>query len=533
MKVSKFDLIKVPDRVLVYGENHEQIEAEVEFEFTEEGMIPVLRSEEKVVSVLLKWQQKIRDESTLYFGDHFERSYGDLHWQSIMPERKMFWYFLSANDTVRKAYGVKTLPNAGCIWYVDNAYVTLELDVSSGSYGVDLQGRQLKMCEIIEMASEASAFDLLRAFCQKMSVDCLLPKEKVYGANTWYNTYGNNLTEEVVMTYTDHLVDITKDLPIGPYMVIDDGWQIASKRDGSPYKATANGGPWQPHPEFGDMKQVADTLKIKGVKPGIWTRPLLTTAACDEEMVIGIKSSDYKPQYMLDPTHPKVLELVGADVSRIALEWGYQLLKHDFTTYDIYGQWGFEMLGNEQGQGLMNKDYHVKFYDNSITTVEAIKGLYQVIKDNKGDHCIIMGCNTVSHLSTGFFEVARTGDDTSGYEFSRTRKMGVNAMASRLAHHNTFYAADADCIGIKKDAIDWRQNEEWLKLLAISGTPLFFSADFSELDIDKKGAIKEAFKINLASEATDCQPLDWSYRSYPERWQSRDQEVIFDWYLEQ
>ena len=66
------------------------------------------------------------------------------------------------------------------------------------------------------------------------------------------------------------------------------------------------------------------------------------------------------------------------------------------------------------------------------TTAEVIGSLYDVIRGAAGDAAII-GCNTVSHLSAGLFEICRIGDDTSGTDWSRTRKMGVNTLAFRGA----------------------------------------------------------------------------------------------------
>ena len=37
----------------------------------------------------------------------------------------------------------------------------------------------------------------------------------------------------------------------------------------------------------------------------------------------------------------------------------------------------------------------------------------------------------------------RTGDDTSGRIWERTRRMGVNTLAFRLPQHNAFYHIDA------------------------------------------------------------------------------------------
>ena len=56
-------------------------------------------------------------------------------------------------------------------------------------------------------------------------------------------------------------------------------------------------------------------------------------------------------------------------------------------------------------------------------------------------------------------DLNRTGDDTSGRIWERTKRMGVNTLAFRLPQHNTFYHIDADCVGIfRKDPWDKTSN---------------------------------------------------------------------------
>lgn len=53
-------------------------------------------------------------------------------------------------------------------------------------------------------------------------------------------------------------------------MVIDDCWQEHHRLD------EYNGGPWtKGNAKFPDMKGLADKLKEKGVRPGIWVRLFL------------------------------------------------------------------------------------------------------------------------------------------------------------------------------------------------------------------------------------------------------------------
>jgi alpha-galactosidase len=109
--------------------------------------------------------------------------------------------------------------------------------------------------------------------------------------------------------------------------------------------------------------------------------------------------------------------------------------------------------------------------------------------------CLVIGCNTVSHLSPGRFELCRVGDDTSGTDWSWTRKMGVNSLAFRGAQHNAFYAADADCVGVT-NSVPWKLNAQWL--LAAKQQPL-------------------------------GEPLDWQNTVYPEHWRLMNRERPFDW----
>lgn len=58
----------------------------------------------------------------------------------------------------------------------------------------------------------------------------------------------------------------------------------------------------------------------------------------------------------------------------------------------------------------------------------------------------MIGCNTVGHLAAGLVQVQRTGDDTSGRQRERTRRMGVKTLAFLLAQHNRLFVLDADCV---------------------------------------------------------------------------------------
>jgi len=207
------------------------------------------------------------------------------------------------------------------------------------------------------------------------------------------------------------------------------------------------------------------------------------------------------------------------NIFRTLSGWGYELIKHDFTTVDIFGLWGFEM-----GSDLTHGKWH--FHDRSKTTAEIILDLYRTIRRGAGDNTIIIGCNTVTHLSAGIFDIQRTGDDTSGLEWERTRKMGVNTLAFRMPQNGTFYAADADCVGMT-GKVDWNLNREWLNVLAVSGTPLFLSVDPDIVTDEQKADLRKAF-ATFVNTPTEAIPTDWMETMCPETWETAHGTMTFN-----
>ena len=124
----------------------------------------------------------------------------------------------------------------------------------------------------------------------------------------------------------------------------------------------------------------------------------------------------------------------------------------------------------------------------------------------------------------------RVGDDTSGLEWRRTRKMGVNSLAFRIAQHGALFAVDADCVGLTEQ-IPWALNRQWLDLLARSGTPLFLSLQPESLGPEQKAALRQALE-RAARPAPVAEPLDWLGNTHPGRWRTEEGEVSYDWFME-
>lgn len=499
---------------------------DLQVEMTECGSglaIAVTADETPVRFLALRWALPL-PEGALFLGDAWERSYGELQWRSLAPARLMPWYFLMLTSGELTGFGVKVRPAAFAQWRVDPSGVTLFLDLRNGREGVHLNGRRLVVATVVAERyplDGRSALSAAHEFCCRMCDDPLLPDCPVVGANNWYYAYGDS-SQSSILADCRYLKKMTDGIPVTPFMVIDDGWQEM-------HSPKYNGGPWNGgNQRFPDLPGLASEMLALGVKPGIWLRPLLNSSPdlpLDWRMPVRDANGQIQGRReALDPSRPEVLQWVKDDLQRL-VAWGFQLIKHDFTTYDIFGKWGFQM-GN-----WPQDDASSGFADQSQTAAEIVGALYRAIREASGD-ALILGCNTIGHLAAGLIHISRTGDDTSGFSFDRTRRMGVNTLAFRLCQHNAFFAVDADCVGIldSQHAIPWECNRQWAELLAASGTAFFTSVRPDALTTTELDRMRQFY--HFACGSTTIEPLDWLSNNLPSRWRINDQERTFDWFLD-
>ena len=216
---------------------------------------------------------------------------------------------------------------------------------------------------------------------------------------------------------------------------------------------------------FDDMGGVAADISARGARPGIWFRPGALSFVDDPNRLrAGPRPA---PEQPLDLSRPDNLAAIADDVRRL-VGWGYQLVKHDFSTFDHFGRWGPEM-----GRQLTDPGWAPA--DRSVTNAEILLGLYRTIREAAGE-ALVLGCNTVGHLAAGLVDIQRTGDDSSGKFWERTRKMSVNTLAFRLPQHRSFFALDADCVPCTT-ATPSAARVAAPHLVARSGTALFVSVD--------------------------------------------------------
>lgn len=452
-----------------------------------------------LTEVQLSWRFASQKQARV-LGDAWERTYADIAFKPVGVSGKMPWYAIVHDQSNTTCFGVKTGCNSFCYWHIAEGKLHLNLDTRNGGAGVLLGDRTLHAVDIVTAKKQGNenVFATVRRFCKQMCDKPLTVAKPVYGINDWYFAYGNN-SADLILEHTALLAPLATNTSNRPFSVIDDGWSLSTD-----YTRTND--------KFPDMPGLVGEIGKLGMRAGLWTRPLL--AKPGEEQNLFIKGRGE----VLDPTLEENIQYIKS-IFRLYKQWGFELVKHDYTTFDIFGRWGRDMNKTMTNPGW-------QFNDRSKTNAEIILQLYKSIREAAGDMYLI-GCNTVSHLSAGLFEIYRIGDDTSGKEWKRTKEMGVNTMGYRMAQHRTFYEVDGDCVGLTT-AVPWEKNKQWMQLLAQSSSPLFISAQTAAVGPEQKAFIKQCFD-DAAKKLPIAEPLDWLENQFPSRWKLDGKIVTFDW----
>jgi alpha-galactosidase len=497
------------------GQRYISGKAEVWFDERPDGTaVHVACPDAPLSRVIVRWETRF-PEDTLFLGDAWERGYGDLQWRFLEPERIMPWYFAAHQTATGRSFmlGVKTQPSAMCFWTVDSEGISLWLDFRNGGSPSLPGDRQIVGATLVSSYSQEgeTPFSSLRRFCRTLCPNPRLPASPICGSNSWYYTYGRNFDAQTMRRDAAFLGELAGSHHNRPFCVIDGGWTPGGIGPGGPWTA---GDP----KTFPDMPGLAADMKKLGVLPGIWIRPTALSIVDDPRR---IRSGPFdKREQPLDTTLPENVALIHADIARVR-SWGYELIKHDFSTFDLFGRWG-----NQMGAEIADTGWH--FHDQTLTNAEIVLNLYRTLRDAAED-TVLLGCNTIGHLGAGLFEAQRVGDDVSSKAWERTRRMGINALAYRLAQNGTFFACDPDCAA-HTERTPWKLDSQFLDLVARSGTALFISADPSKIGPEQKHAFHLAIQTALSGgDAGGCEPLDWLHNTTPENWRFGMQQIRYTW----
>lgn len=301
---------------------------------------------------------------------------------------------------------------------------------------------------------------------------------------TWYY-YGPTVSQEDV---EENLEAIRNRNVICDVFLIDDGWEKMA-------------GEWEPNEKFPKgMKHVADSIREKGMIPGIWTCPFIVDPECDILRLYPewiLRDKDGKPErfymnginfYVLDTTNPEVLKWIEDLYRKLVYEWGFTYHKLDFIR-----------------AVALNPD--VAYYDKKATRAQAYRMGFEAVRRGAGEQAYICVCGGLYDATLGIADGQRTGSDVrstwpkpeAGEEISAPKTVKQNILRYWM---NDLWDNDPDALMVRRNDTPFRNldlslgllNDNQAKTLALNqywgGGQVCFTEPMKEIDDDRLGLLR-------------------------------------------
>ena len=355
-----------------------------------------------------------------------------------------------------------------------SSYLGHRLSASNYVEGILLQPGKSLSTEplIISWGKDAEGLvaDYGAAVAQNMKARVAPPPT---GWCSWYY-YFTDISEADILQNLDQIVQ--QDLPL-EYVQIDDGYQTRF-------------GDWLsindkfPH----GMKYLADAIRSKGRRPGIWFAPFMADARSEvythhpdwflhdtygRPINVNRHGDPYwpVPNYGLDITHPEAFAWLEKVIDTICNDWGYEYIKADF---------------------LYAGAIRAKRYDPTCTSVQAYRRGLALIRKVAGDRFVV-GCGAPLLCSTGYVDGMRINADIAGavgdtpHTADVTLPLSRDAIAAFYSHawmNGRLWVNDPDTVRLRQHNIATSQAETRAIacLVALQGGSVIHSDNLATLE---------------------------------------------------
>jgi len=319
---------------------------------------------------------------------------------------------------------------------------------------------------------------------------------------SWY-VYWQNITEDETIKNTDWLAKNLK--PFGcEYVQIDDGWQGVGHGNGENRNWYVTEQNKFPH----GMKWLADNIRTRGFKPGLWLIPFSTSddalfrstpklfIRTADGTTIGEKKDpktdkteiEWTGQYIVDPTGPEGQKSFTDLFKMICDDWGYDYVKID-------GQGGSR---GACGAG------HVQLANTTLAPDEAYRAGLVAMKSVMGPRRFLLNCGGQLD-SDGFCEGIRTGGDV-GPSWNGMQP-AIQATMHWLFLNGLCFWTDPDVVCVRTrgnngSSLTEDQVRLWATLYGITGQLLMTSDKMYALPDSSVELLRRIFPV------ADIRPMD-------------------------
>ncbi len=298
-----------------------------------------------------------------------------------------------------------------------------------------------------------------------------LEKRKPIGWSSWYQYFSD-------LEWSDVLMNLEKagDFPIEVFQ-IDDAYET----DIGDWLDTKAG--------FPDVSDMAEVIKRKGFKPGIWVAPFSVseTSKLFKEHPDWVVKENGKPKiayknwekdiYALDLSSEEVLNWLNDLFSNLR-KMGYRFFKIDFL-----------FSGAIPGERKRPESPIISYRRGMRVIREATKDAF------------ILGCGAPLVPSTGFVDGMRVSEDTAPYWEAKdegiSAKYALRNDITRYFFNKRLWHNDPDCLILRKETnISKEQREIYAITSGTLDNMLFLSDDLRKLSESEKDLLEKAISLS-------------------------------------
>lgn len=479
------------------------------------------------------WENK---SSVKILTDEWERCYGDAGVKEFKPNITIqsAWdiHLFDMQEGFNLSASFFEIPNAKIAFTLNQSEKSnkcdfiIDGDVRAGMRGVILSaGDSFRLHDLVFLMSQGSCLDALERYALLVAQRNNISPVKILpsGWLDWYLSYGKT-SEEELLKQLDFISNELKDFGV-EYFQVDSGWQAGIDLLQPPHNIVA-GGPWEPNSRFPHgMKWLADRIRERGLKPGIWVRPL--------QVIEGGSQRKENPEWFnkngqIDSSHTGVQDYLRGMFRMFTEDWGYEYIKYDFASFDTFDAWGPQLFGDAAA--------HVEPSNQSMTTISAYQHVVELMREAAGENVHLLACNSLMPSTLGCTDAFRVGDDVG--EWRRTFHYGVKSIPARYYTNGIYWRNDPDCL-LVREQFTVGQARMWASLIAISGGLVFISEDLTSLPAQRLAIIKNILPVyhNTTKSYQYGRPIDILENELPQVWHlpvaksfgAWDIAAVFNW----
>jgi len=347
-----------------------------------------------------------------------------------------------------------------------SADVNLDIDLDPGGKGY-AEALHITAAPVLESLQELITVT-------GNEVNACIDGESFGGWCSWYgfNPFiDNDITEDVVVNFAKTAEEKRDELPL-QLMLLDDGYFTLP-------------GDWTTLRPFfpNGMKYLTNEVSKRGITPGIWVAIALV-----HENSVAIK------------THPEWVDtLDNGKPKHHQINWAYKTHSFDISNPEVLHHVDsiFNIICNEWGYKYLKLDFNIEpgpnRYNRKITSFEAIRNMYKVIRKAVGPDVFIANCAGSPYSpSIGIAQAGRVGPDVNPNWPSVIR--GCERSLLHIPFHRRWWVNDPDCLNMRKIGSQLTDQEVQTHLTAnfMGGGYVMFSDSLDKLPQDRERMLAQA-----------------------------------------